>query len=107
MSSSGPHEPEVVALARAKHHPMLAEPDRFRVAIDRDVPHREQAHAGRQAVRRSTDFVRPHLEADQRVGTEGVADRDVGRVAAARDQDPSDARHVVPRRRRCASWPST
>ena len=68
------HQAQIVALARAEHHPMLAEPHRFRVAIDRDMPHREQAHAGGQDVRRSLDFVRPHLEADQRVGAEGVAD---------------------------------
>ena len=41
------HQPQIVALARAEHHAMLAELDRFRIAIDRDMPHGEQAHAGR------------------------------------------------------------
>src|SRR5438552_3812072 len=42
-------------------------------------------------------LVGPYPEARQRVGTEGAADRDVGSVAAARDQDPADARSVVAR----------
>ncbi len=91
-----PHEPKVVALARAKHHPMLAESHRCPVAIGRDMPHREQAHVGDHEVCPLT-LVRPHLEADQRVGAERVADGDVGRIATTRDQDPSDAGHVVPR----------
>jgi hypothetical protein len=42
-----------VALAWAKHRPMLAESHRFRVAIDRVVPHRERAQVSGQDAYRS------------------------------------------------------
>jgi hypothetical protein len=41
---SGTNEAEIIALAWAKHHTMLAQFDRFRVIVDRDMPHREEAH---------------------------------------------------------------
>ena len=40
-------------------------------------------------------LVGPYPEARQCGGTEGVAERDVGGVAATRDQDPADALRVV------------
>ena len=43
------------------------------------------------------DLVGPDLEADQRVGAEGLGDRHVGGVAALRDQHAADAGHVVAR----------
>src|ERR1700680_2771838 len=43
------------------------------------------------------DLVRPDLEAQQRVGTERIADCDVGRIAASRNEHPADPRHIVPR----------
>ena len=42
-------------------------------------------------------LVGPYPEARQCGGTEGVAERDVGGVAATRDQHPADARGVVAR----------
>src|SRR4051794_35484501 len=42
-------------------------------------------------------LVGPYSEARQCVGTERVAERDVGGVAATRDQHPADARRVVAR----------
>src|SRR3984893_2124594 len=42
-------------------------------------------------------LIGPHPEALQFAGTEGVAEGDVGRVAATRDQPPADARRVVAR----------
>ena len=41
-------------------------------------------------------LVCPYPEALQPVGAEGVADRDISRVATAGDQHPADARRVVP-----------
>src|SRR5688572_65808 len=42
-----------------------------------------------------THLVGPYPEARQIIGAERGADRDVGSVAAARDQHPADARRVV------------
>ena len=42
-------------------------------------------------------FVGPYPEARQCVGAERTADRDVGSVAAARDQHSADARRIVAR----------
>src|SRR5688572_599689 len=47
--------------------------------------------------RQHRHFVRPYLETGQRVDAEGVADRHVGGVAAAGDQDAALARRVVAR----------
>src|SRR5207302_2933434 len=47
--------------------------------------------------RRCGDFFRPYRKAAERVRTEGRGDRDIRRVAAARDQRPADARDVVAR----------
>ena len=94
------HEPEVVALARPEHHAMLTEPDRLRVAIDRDVAHRQQAHAGGQDVRRSSRSMTSSvhtLKPTSVLGPNALLMRDVRRIAAARHQDAPDAR------RRC-SW---
>src|SRR5439155_23291045 len=33
-----------MALPRPKHHAMLAQSDRLRVAVDRDMPHGQKAH---------------------------------------------------------------
>src|SRR5579862_8918357 len=50
----------------------------------------------RRARRRSGDLlVSPDAKRVQRVGSEGRGDRHVGGVAAARDEDASDARGVV------------
>jgi hypothetical protein len=43
------------------------------------------------------DLLGDHREAMQGVGPEGCGDRNIRRVAAAGDQDPADARHVVAR----------
>ena len=43
------------------------------------------------------NFVCPDSEGVQRVGAERRRDGDVGRVATSRQQDPTDARRVVPR----------
>src|SRR4249920_2211918 len=45
----------------------------------------------------SNHLVGPDLEARQRVEAERVAERDVGRIAATRDEDTPDARDVVAR----------
>ena len=37
-------EPEIVTLARPKHHAMLAKSHRFRISVGRDVPHGQKAH---------------------------------------------------------------
>lgn len=42
-----------------------------------------------------TDFIRPHPEAAQRIGTEGVVERDIGGVTASGNQDPAYARRIV------------
>ena len=39
-------EPEIVALSRPEHHAMLAESHRFRISVDRDVPHGQKPHLG-------------------------------------------------------------
>src|SRR6185312_16877720 len=61
----------------------------------------DQVHRvlARMALLHSTGgyLVGPYPEAGQCGGTEGVAEGDVGCVAAARDQDPADARRVVAR----------
>src|SRR5437660_12399868 len=43
------------------------------------------------------DFLSPYRKAAERVRTEGRGDRDIRRVAAARDQHPADSRGVVAR----------
>src|SRR5579864_4861412 len=42
-----------------------------------------------------THLVGPNLEAQQGVGTEGIADRHICRISPPRDQHPADTRHVV------------
>src|SRR5260370_34729381 len=42
-------------------------------------------------------LVRPDLEAQQRVRAERIADCDVSRIAASRNEHPADPRHIVPR----------
>src|SRR5580765_359100 len=41
---AAPDQPEIVAVARAKHHAMLAKADRRAIAVDRGVAHREHCH---------------------------------------------------------------
>src|SRR3982750_558052 len=43
------------------------------------------------------DLVGPDLETRQRIRAESLGDRNVGGVAALRDQDAADPRHVVAR----------
>src|SRR4026209_2894861 len=45
---------------------------------------------------RARDLVGPVRETRERVGTEGVADRDIRRIASTRDQRAADPRDVVP-----------
>src|SRR5579862_8059916 len=52
---------------------------------------------------RLRDLVRENFEADQRTGTERVTDGDVGGVAAAGNEHPTDARNVVARIERVPS----
>src|SRR3974377_1320946 len=42
-------------------------------------------------------LVRPDLEAQQRVRAARIADCDVSRIAASRNEHPADPRHIVPR----------
>jgi diguanylate cyclase len=51
----------------------------------------------RSGVQGLDNLVGAHLEALQDVGAEGIADRHIGGVAATRDQNPPDTRHVVAR----------
>ena len=39
-------EPEIVTLARPEHHAMLAKSHRFRISVDRDVPHGQKPRLG-------------------------------------------------------------
>src|SRR5712692_4836377 len=50
----------------------------------------------RSSRRSRTHLVGPYLETQQRVGTEGVADRHICRITPPRDQHPADTRLVVP-----------
>src|ERR1700730_7197860 len=43
------------------------------------------------------DLVGPYLEADQRVRSERLGDRNIGGIASLRDQDTAYPRHVVAR----------
>jgi hypothetical protein len=38
------HEPEIVTLARPKHHAMFAKSHGFRISVGRDVPDGQNAH---------------------------------------------------------------
>src|ERR1700680_1589325 len=49
----------------------------------------------RSSRRSRTHFVGPYLKTQQGVGTEGVADRHIRRIAPPCDQHSADTRHVV------------
>ena len=60
-------------------------------------------HRSRSRTRRSGDLVGPDLEADQRVGAEGLGDRHIRGIAALGDQDAADPRRCCCAHRKCTS----
>src|SRR3974377_1585925 len=50
---------------------------------------------GRLGCANAAYLVRPDLEAQQRVRAERIADCDVSRIAASRNEHPADPRHIV------------
>jgi hypothetical protein len=62
-----------MALPRPKHHAMLAQSDRLRVAVDRDMPHGQKAHPRSYPSARKTNQPKPTGVATIPAMTTGLA----------------------------------
>ena len=90
----GSDQPQVMTRARAEHHAMFAEADGLPVTVDGGVVNRENRH---QSAVGAGNLIGPNPETLQHVGPERRGDRDIGRIAASRHQNPAHPRHIVAR----------